>query len=373
LAPVPAYPKGRDKDVVRYVVAEGNALRVVTLSLGEDFDRKTDRLTVSRGLVENVGKLRPALSRTLGLLYAAFLFPSILMTFLISFTLANSVTQPLASLAEATKRVAEGDFSIRILERPGDELGTLVASFNAMVRELDRSRSALLRTETINLWQDMAQRLAHEMKNPLTPIRLSAERVLRRAKIEPERLGEILESSMLAIIQEVDGLNSMLGDFRSFARIPPPSLEQARLAAIVEEAIALYRSSYPAVEFDCAGLDPELHADVDRRHIAQALSNLIINAVDAMKGSGRLEFRAELVKKRDSRYCRISIKDNGEGIPEEVRRQVFSPYFTTKEAGTGLGLPIVERIVLDHGGTIWFDTAVGVGTTFYIDLPLRNG
>ncbi len=367
-----SYPSGRDKDVIRYIIADERTVRIATLSLGPDFDAKTDRLAESTRLTGAIGKLRPALSRTLGLLYAAFLFPSILMTLLIAFTLANSVTQPLVSLADATKRVAEGDFSIRIIERPGDELGTLVASFNAMVRELDRSRAALLRTETINLWQDMAQRLAHEIKNPLTPIKLSAERVLRRARTEPERLGEIVESSMLAIVQEVDGLTAMLGDFRAFARMPPPMKARARLRNVVEEAVALYRTSYPEIVFDCEGVGVDIHVDIDRRHIAQVLSNLIINAVDAMSGRGRVEFRTELVKKRDSRYCRLSIKDSGKGIPEEERRQVFTPYFTTKESGTGLGLPIVERIVNDHGGSVWFDSAVGAGTTFYIDLPIGN-
>jgi nitrogen fixation/metabolism regulation signal transduction histidine kinase len=247
-----------------------------------------------------------------------------------------------------------------------------VASFNAMVRELARSRTALLRTEKINLWQDMAQRLAHEIKNPLTPIKLSAERVLRRAKSDPEHLTEIVDSCMLAIIQEVDGLSTMLTDFRSFARMPPPTLERAKAIAVIEDAAALYRSSYPGIEFDISGVDAQIVVEADRRHFSQVIANLILNAVDAMEGKGRIEFRAELVKKRDSRYCRISIRDNGKGIPEEARPHIFTPYFTTKETGTGLGLPIVERIVNDHGGTIWFDTAVGVGTTFYIDLPIRN-
>lgn len=373
LTPSAAYPKGRDRDVVRYVVAEnGLAVSVLTLSLGEEFDQRTVRLNRAVERVGAVGALRPELSRTLGLMFAAFLLPSLLMTLLIAFSLTDTVTQPVVSLADATRRVAEGDFSIRILERPGDELGALIASFNAMVRELENSRNALLRTEKINIWQELAQRLAHEIKNPLTPIKLSAERVLRRAKNDPERLGEILESCMIGIIQEVDGLTTMLTDFRSFSRMPPPLLERLTLRPVVEDAITLYRSSYPGVEFDCENVAPDLQVDLDRRNISHVLANLLINAIDAMEGRGKIEFRAELVKKKDSRYCRISIRDNGKGIPEEARQHVFTPYFTTKDTGTGLGLPIVERIVNDHGGSIWFDTAEGVGTTFYIDLPIRN-
>jgi nitrogen fixation/metabolism regulation signal transduction histidine kinase len=295
------------------------------------------------------------------------------MTVIIAFSLSEMVTLPIVSLADATRRVAEGDFSIRILARPGDELGHLISSFNAMVSELENSRIALLRTEKINVWQDIAQRLAHEIKNPLTPIKLSAERILRRLKTDPSGLEEILEPSMMAIVQEVDGLSTLLTEFRTFARLPLPSLERSKLRKIIEDAAAVYQTSYPEIVFNYETVDPELTLEVDRRHISQVLSNLIVNAVDAMEGHGILEFRAELVKKRDSRYCRLSVRDNGKGIPEEDRALIFNPYFTTKETGTGLGLSIVERIVNDHGGTIWLDSAPGVGTSFYIDLPIdRN-
>jgi signal transduction histidine kinase len=111
---------------------------------------------------------------------------------------------------------------------------------------------------------------------------------------------------------------------------------------------------------------------MDKRHINQALTNLIINAIDAMDGAGQIEIRTDLVKKRESRYCRLSIRDSGKGIRKENYDRVFTPYFTTKESGTGLGLPIVERIVNDHGGTIWFNSGEGTGTTFFIDFPLDD-
>jgi signal transduction histidine kinase len=109
---------------------------------------------------------------------------------------------------------------------------------------------------------------------------------------------------------------------------------------------------------------------MDQRHINQVLTNLIINGIDAMDGAGQIEIRTDLVKKRESRYCRLSIRDSGKGISRENRDKVFTPYFTTKDAGTGLGLPIVERIVNDLGCTVWFNSAEGAGTTFFIDFPL---
>jgi nitrogen fixation/metabolism regulation signal transduction histidine kinase len=275
-------------------------------------------------------------------------------------------------LTEATRRVAEGDFSIQILSRPQDELGLLIKSFNAMVQDLEKTRGALLNEEKISIWQSMAQQLAHEIKNPLTPIKLSAERVLRRWRNDPERVGEIVENSMLAIIQEVEGLSNLLTEFRTLSRPIEPSQTWTPLREAVEEAISPYRSSHPSVSFDTAHIQGDISVKMDKRHISQVLANLILNGIDAMSGTGQIEIRTDLVKKRESRYCRLSIRDSGKGISRENHDRVFTPYFTTKESGTGLGLPIVERIVSDHGGAIWFNSAEGAGTTFFIDFPLDD-
>jgi nitrogen fixation/metabolism regulation signal transduction histidine kinase len=293
------------------------------------------------------------------------------MTLVIALSFTRQVASPIEELTEATKRVSDGDFTIRILPRRGDELASLVQSFNAMVGDLEKSRTALLKTEKINLWQDMAQRLAHEIKNPLTPILLSAERVLRRWRNEPEKVSEIVESSMLAIIQEVEGLSTLLGDFRTLAKPMEPSASIVELKELVEGFIQPYGSSHPQIRFDVSSLGAGVLLKIDNHRIFQIFSNLIINSIDAMNGSGLIEIRSDLVKKQESSYCRLSIRDTGKGISKEDAQFVFTPYFTTKESGTGLGLPIIERIVNDHGGTIWFDSGEGVGTTFYIDLPLE--
>jgi nitrogen fixation/metabolism regulation signal transduction histidine kinase len=302
--------------------------------------------------------------------YGMFFFPTLLMTVIVAISFSRRVTQPLVELAEATRRVAAGDFSIQILARPGDELATLIRSFNTMVQDLQKSQDALVKAEKVSLWQSIAQQFAHEIKNPLTPIRLSAERVLRRWQNDPARIGEILENSMMAIIQEVEGLSHLLTEFRTLSRPIEPSQTWTVLKDAIEECIAPYRNSYPQVHFDTTHLDPEIRIKMDARHINQVLSNLIINAVDSMDRRGIIEIRSDLVKKRESRFCRLSIQDNGKGIPAENREKVFTPYFTTKESGTGLGLPIVDRIVNDHGGSIWFNSAEGAGTTFFIDFPL---
>jgi nitrogen fixation/metabolism regulation signal transduction histidine kinase len=363
----------RDIDTVRYILRPGpDLIRVVSCDLGDGFDTAVETIESEKAKFALLDSLSINLRTLLVFFYGVFFLPTLLMTAIIAISFTRRVSQPLVELTEATRRVAEGDFSGQILTRPGDELGLLIRSFNAMVRDLDKTRSSLIRAEKISIWQSMAQQLAHEIKNPLTPIKLSAERVLRRWQNKPDRIGEIVESSMLAIIQEVEGLSTLLTEFRTLSRPIEPAQTRTPLREAVEEALVPYRSSYPDVIFDTQYIQSDISVKMDKRHINQVLANLIINGIDAMNGAGQIEIRTDLVKKRESRYCRLSVRDSGKGIVKEDRDRVFTPYFTTKESGTGLGLPIVERIVNDHGGTIWFNSAEGVGTTFFIDFPQDN-
>jgi nitrogen fixation/metabolism regulation signal transduction histidine kinase len=241
-----------------------------------------------------------------------------------------------------------------------------------MVQDLEKSRAALVKNEKISIWQNMAQQLAHEIKNPLTPIKLSAERVLRRWRNEPENISEILESSMMAIIQETEGLSTLLNEFRTLSKPMEESRSWTKLQEPVDEVINAYSGSFPDVKFDINHVEKNISVKIDKHRLSQILTNLVINAIDAMNGSGTIEVRTDIVKKRDICYCRISIKDSGKGISKEDSRLIFTPYYTTKKSGTGLGLPIIERIVNDHDGAIWFDSAEGMGTTFYIDLPAEE-
>jgi nitrogen fixation/metabolism regulation signal transduction histidine kinase len=365
--------KPRDLGLIRHVsYTENNWLRVISYDLGEDFDQAVDAIENEKNHFEIIESIGLNVTSLFALYYGVFFLPTLLMTLIIAISFTRRVTQPIVELTEATRRVAEGDFSIQILARRGDELGLLIRSFNAMVQDLEKSRAALVKAEKISIWQNMAQQLAHEIKNPLTPIKLSAERVLRRWRNEPERIGEILESSMMAIIQETEGLSTLLTEFRTLSKPMEPSQSWTKLGEAVADTISPYRSSHPGVEFDISHIGEDISVKIDKHRISQVLTNLIINAIDAMGGKGHIEIRTDLVKKRESRYCRLSIRDTGKGITKQEGTLIFTPYFTTKESGTGLGLPIVERIVNDHGGTIWFNSAEGMGTTFFIDLPVNE-
>ncbi|MCL2762810.1 MAG: ATP-binding protein [Treponema sp.] len=364
----------RDRGLIRYTTLPGiNTVRVINYHLGEDFD-------IGRAAIDNQGArfavvniLRDNARILILFYYGVFFFPTLLMTVIIAVSFTRRVTNPIVELTEATRRVAEGDFSIQIIARRGDELGVLIRSFNAMVQDLEKSRAALVKAEKISIWQNMAQQLAHEIKNPLTPIKLSAERILRRWRNNPEQIGEIIEDSMLAIIQETEGLSTLLNEFRTLSKPIEPSRAWTSIGESVEEITSPYHSSYPEVSFNTDHIDASVNVKIDKNRLSQVLTNLLINAIDAMDGKGVIEMRTDLVQKREMRFCRFSIKDSGLGITKQASSNIFTPYFTTKESGTGLGLPIVERIVNDHGGNIWFNSAEGTGTTFFIDLPVSEG
>jgi nitrogen fixation/metabolism regulation signal transduction histidine kinase len=360
----------RDTDVIRYVFyPKESVLRVISYSLGEGFDDKVDSISREKQNFETLNFVQNNINILLVFFYCVFFMPTLLMTLIIALSLTRLVTQPFIELADATNKLADGDYSVQIITTPKDELGFLINSFNAMVRDLEKSQAMILKTEKQSIWQSMAQQLAHEIKNPLTPIRLSAERVLRRWKNDPERIDEIIENSMLAIIQEVESLSGLLTEFRTLSKPIEPSLSWIHVKEQIEEIIQPYNMSHPKIDFHIEHIDSEISIKIDKKHFFQIITNLIMNAIDSMDGKGIIDIRTDLVKKRDSRYCRLSIKDFGKGIPEDKQAQLFTPYFTTKDSGTGLGLPIVERIVSDHGGSIWFNSALGAGTTFFIDLP----
>ncbi|MFP4534615.1 MAG: sensor histidine kinase [Spirochaetaceae bacterium] len=343
---------------------------VVSQQLPEGFNRSAQDLTRSIETFNQLERLRALFVLAVTVLYGVFAFPLILIAILVSFLLAEELMRPVANLEDATRRVAEGDFSVRIMTRASDDLGILVMSFNRMVIELERNRRKLVQTEKIAAWQEIAQRLAHEIKNPLTPIRLAAERLRRKYEAGDEQFRETLDRSVSAIVREVETLSDLLSEFRSFSTLPAPRMEPLRLSDLLQEVLASYES-YHEVSIDMSGVEPETSIAADRRQLKQVFSNLFQNAIDAMDRAGQIRLRTDLVKKGESSYCRIQVEDSGPGIPAEHQEEVFNPYFTTKGQGTGLGLAIVERIVFDHNGQIWFETEPGVGTTFFLDLPVE--
>ena len=356
--------------LVKEVLLSGEQRYIVfSMVLPSGFDDKAQELTKALETFRQLERYRTVFRLVLIAFFSLFSLPMILLSILVSFLLSEEIIRPIVNLEDATRRVAEGDYSFRILARSKDELYILIRSFNKMVSELERSRKEILQTEKVTAWQEIAQRMAHEIKNPLTPIRLSAERILRKYKNQQEDLGTALENGISAIIREVDNLTRLLAEFRDVAKVQPVELERVRLRELVEETVSVYDASYPGTSMETEEVPEEILIKVDRKQLGRVLGNLFKNAIEAMDGKGTLFVRADLVMKGDLKYARIQIQDTGSGIEADHYGQVFNPYFTTKKKGTGLGLSIVERIIFDHGGEIWFESESGTGTTFFIDLP----
>lgn len=356
---------------------------LVSRELAESARQLTGSLTIYREL----DMYRELFQIVLIGFFFLFSLPIFFITVLVSLLLTERIISPIVSLETATQRVAEGDFSFRILTRSRDELSNLTDSFNSMIAELDHSRKKLLQAERITAWQEIAQRLAHEIRNPLTPIKLSAQRILKKhvdlmsAGREPgveaagrtegrDEFARILDGSVSAIIREVESLEKLLREFGEFAKLPVPQPEQTGLCVMLQEVASVYATLSPKVRIDLTEVKPSIVLTVDRTQMKQVFANLFKNAIQAMPSGGLLSVRADPVRKGHAAFYRIVVSDTGMGIAREDLERIFDPYFTTKRDGTGLGLPIAQRIVFDHGGNMWAESEKNVGTTFFIDLPM---
>jgi nitrogen fixation/metabolism regulation signal transduction histidine kinase len=356
----------------RFENRRGLFFAVLSVALPETFDRYAEELTATLEAYRQFEQYRPSFLLVIIIMYGFFSFPLMLLAVLASFRLSDEIVRPIVNLEEATRKVAEGDFSFRILSRSGNELSLLAASFNSMVMELEKSRLTRMQTEKVVAWQEIAQRLAHEIKNPLTPIKLSAQRIRKRYRENPKDFEKVLDSAVESIIREVDTLDGLLTEFRNFSRLPAPRPEPVNLKNLILEAAGTYQHRSEKILIRCDEVPQDILLSLDPGQIKQVFANLITNAIDAMPQGGDIIFRADLVKKGNTRYCRIQVEDTGAGIQPEDFSQVFNPYYTTKSYGTGLGLPVVERIIFDHKGQVWFESHPGVGTTFFIDLPAEQ-
>jgi len=275
---------GRSFLRIRTDIAGGNGQTVVAILsvfLPEAFNPAAEQLSRSLETFSQLEELRGTLLAAVFLFYVVFATPILLLALLVSFLLSDEIIRPLVNLEDATRRVAEGDFSFRILTRSNDEVGMLVQSFNQMVSELERNRRKMIQTEKVAAWQEIAQRLAHEIKNPLTPIQLSAERLRRKYySSEPEQFGRVLETSVDSILREVDALSSLLSEFSNFSRLPSPTPKPVHIADLIDEVAHSYSADSHA-QIVTEGVNRELEVRVDAAQIKQVLANLLKNAIEA--------------------------------------------------------------------------------------------
>ena len=322
-------------------------------------------VAVSDGDLDQV--LRNITLISMGLAAAA-----LLAVVLIGLLVARRTARDLESLVEGSLAAARGDLEHRVPVRSKDEIGAVASAFNLMMEDLKTSKERLVIAERIAAWQEIARRLAHEIKNPLTPIQMAMDTLRKTWKKQHPQFAEILEESTTTVLQEADRLKHIVSEFSDFARMPKPEFGRIDLDEVIRSALTLYQGAAPIELHLAAGL-PEL--DADRSQLNQVVLNLVENARDAIskREGGRITVSTRLGEAGDRAL--LVVEDNGPGVPTELKDKVFAPYFTTKHAkgGTGLGLAIVHRIVSDHGGRIIVSEAKGGGARFTLELPLRNG
>ena len=294
----------------------------------------------------------------------------VVLAILLSSWASARVTRPVVDLARAAQDVASGNWSASVQVEGHDEVAQLAESFNRMTSELLAQKERLVQTERVAAWRELARRLAHELKNPLFPLQLTVENLIRAREQSPEMFEEIFRESSQTLLAEISNLKGIINRFSEFSRMPQPQLQRVQVNEIVEAVARLFQAQFQAqgreaihcqMQLD-RRLDP-IAADPELLH--RALSNLVLNAMDAMPNGGTLTLRT----RRDDGKVAIEVCDTGSGLTRQECERIFTPYYTSKQHGTGLGLAIVQSVVSDHGGRISVQSEPGKGTTFVIELP----
>jgi two-component system, NtrC family, nitrogen regulation sensor histidine kinase NtrY len=294
-----------------------------------------------------------------------------LLSLALSVAVGRALAGPIAQLRRASAAVGAGSLRVRLPERAGDEFGQLFTSFNRMTRRLRRARARELRTARVLAWGEMARQVAHEIKNPLTPIKLSVQHLRRAHADRHPQFDEILESNVDQVLSEIDRLSEIA---RAFSRYGAPSLDSGPLVAVdapavIRESLMLYRSGDRHVRYR-EELQPGLPPVLARpNELKEVLLNLVENSRAAFDERGG-EITVRAVQHDDS--IDIVVADDGPGIPAALLPRVFEPHFSTRSSGTGLGLAIVRRLVESWGGSVMAESDAGTGTVVTVRVQAAD-
>ncbi|MEO8596203.1 MAG: ATP-binding protein [Candidatus Solibacter sp.] len=306
--------------------------------------------------------LESSLLRT-GVIVAA---AGILLGIALSWWAAARVTRPVRRLAHSAGLVAAGDWNATVEVSSDDEIGQLARAFNRMTGELTAQRERLIQAERVAAWRELARRLAHELKNPLFPLQITVENMLRARECYPDQFDEVFREGASTLLAELAQLKLIVGRFSDFARMPAPEIQNVEFNNLVAETLRLFTPQMEQAQVQLVTrLDPAVRSmPVDPEGMTRVLRNLVLNAVDAMPAGGTLT----VTTAAQPDGVRLEIADTGQGLTPEECARLFTPYYTTKSHGTGLGLAIVQSVVSDHGGRISVESDKGRGSTFRIEL-----
>jgi two-component system nitrogen regulation sensor histidine kinase NtrY len=291
-----------------------------------------------------------------------------LVLFFISYFLSRALTSPLRLIGDKMRKLSFSSANEPIDWKSDDEIGKLIMTYNSMLRNLEDSRKALAKSEKESAWREMARQVAHEIKNPLTPMKLTLQHLQR---IVMDREGsDNLKEQINALLQQVDTLSDIASSFSAFAKMPAPVTDSFDFKAMLDATVTTYRKNEIGQVVYQSEMDKAM-VNGDEKWLSRAISNIIINGLQAAQDNIHPLLEVNL-KHHNERTLRLTIRDNGTGIPEEIQEKIFTPNFSTKSSGSGLGLAIAKKAVVHAGGKIWFETTKDRGTVFYIELPLLH-
>jgi nitrogen fixation/metabolism regulation signal transduction histidine kinase len=289
----------------------------------------------------------------------------VLVASVVGIRIGFEITGPLYALIKGTRELARDNLHYRIPRGRDDEIGLVIDSFNRMAEDLNQNRRQRVEAEKIAAWQEIARRLAHEIKNPLTPIQLTVQQMRDKYAGDDPAYRNLIEDCTEIVTEEVESLRGLVQEFADFARMPSLSLKRHDLNSVAQDAVRLYPEA--SIRLDLQVDLPELDLDVEQ--MRRVLINLIENGVEAAGENGTLavctQFRNGTVK--------LQVTDSGPGVARENRERIFQPYVSTKENGMGLGLAMVRSIVENHGGRVTVTDGPEGGAQFELLLPIPEG
>lgn len=294
----------------------------------------------------------------------AFIF---LLTGLLALLITNRITGSFTVIGNKMKQISLSSANEDIIWERDDEIGQLVREYNKMVTQLKESADTLARSEREEAWREMARQVAHEIKNPLTPMKLSLQYLQKAINERSPNIQQLTSSVAKTLVEQIDHLSKIAADFSQFANINHVKAEAFDLHEVLQPLESIY-SKNPEVTFNWNPLRMPVQVMADKTQLNRLFTNLFVNAIDACIGNAKCVL--EVTERLDNDTIIISIKDNGSGISEAMQTKIFTPNFTTKSSGTGLGLAMCKGIVEKANGTIWFETEPGIGTTFFVKLPV---
>lgn len=287
----------------------------------------------------------------------------------LAYFVSKRITRPLKIIQEKISTTSLGSENEMIEWKGSDEIGQLIKQYNKMVLELESSAEKLSASEREGAWKEMARQVAHEIKNPLTPMKLNIQHLQRAWNDDHPKLQETFKKVTRILIEQIESLSRLASEFSSFAQMPTENFEEVNVHQVLLDTLTLFESSETArFIYDKQVKSHMIHGD--KEQLGRVFNNTIKNAIQAIPDdrSGIITVNVE----SDNRTLKISIKDNGVGIDDETAKNVFVPRFSTKNSGMGLGMPITKKIIDNHGGKIQFKSKLNRGTTFFIELPLSN-